>query len=264
VDRQQLEAHFYPETRFGGFSRVDGTVVFFSRVRALAANARLVVDVGCGRGQRQEDPCAFRRELADLRSEAREVIGLDVSPAGKDNPFIDEFRQIRSSDQWPIANNSVDLVVSDYVLEHIADPNAFFSEVARVLRVGGYFCARTPNKWGYVAMLSMLLPQHWHAPVIVKVQANRREEDVFPTFYRSNAAPIVRKHLRACGLEGVVLAFEGEPNYLAFNHLLYGAGTVAHRILPALLRSTLMIFAEKPSPSGTTFAPAVFKTHPPV
>jgi SAM-dependent methyltransferase len=247
VGRQQLQEQFYPETRFGGFSRIDGTVAFFSRVRALAADARLVVDVGCGRGQRRDDPCRFRRELADLRSEGREVIGLDVSSAGKENPYIDVFHQIGASDKWPLADGSVDLIVSDYVLEHIADPTAFFSEVSRVLRAGGYFCARTPNKWGYIPVLSMLLPQHWHAPVIAKVQAGRREEDVFATVYRSNTVSVVRKYLRAAGLQGVVLAVEAEPNYLAFNRLLYGIGTLVHRMLPAFLRSQLMVFAEKRS-----------------
>ncbi len=41
---------FYPESRFGGFSDLDGTVAFYGRIQALLAAGMTVLDVGCGRG----------------------------------------------------------------------------------------------------------------------------------------------------------------------------------------------------------------------
>lgn len=240
-----LQQQCYPETHFGGFSRVDGTVAFFTRVQALLHGARVVVDVGCGRGVRREDPCAFRRQLADLRSPERTVIGLDVSEAGKDNPMINVFHRIEENRTWPLKASSVDVVVSDFVAEHLSDPSAFFEEVHRTLKPGGYFCARTPNKWGYVAVISRLLPSKRHASVVTKIQTSRKEEDVFPTFYRCNTRSSIRRFLNEAGMKSVVIPFESEPNYLAFNNVLYRCGAIFHRLLPDYFKSTLLIFAEK-------------------
>jgi hypothetical protein len=80
---------FYPEGRFGGFTDIDGTVIFFSRVNALLTPASVVVDFGCGRGAYRDDPVPFRRNLRILKGKAASVIGLDVDPAGRDNPFLD-------------------------------------------------------------------------------------------------------------------------------------------------------------------------------
>ena len=52
----KLLERFYPETTFGGFTRVDGTMAFYLRVRSLLCPDSVVLDVGCGRGEYGEDP----------------------------------------------------------------------------------------------------------------------------------------------------------------------------------------------------------------
>jgi hypothetical protein len=44
-----LSAH-YPESNFGGFSDVDGTVSFYLRVNSLLRPDSNILDFGCGRG----------------------------------------------------------------------------------------------------------------------------------------------------------------------------------------------------------------------
>ena len=41
-----LIQRFYPESRFGGFTDIDGTVAFYSRVNALVKPLYVVVDFG--------------------------------------------------------------------------------------------------------------------------------------------------------------------------------------------------------------------------
>ena len=149
---KSLAETVYPEIAFGGYSRVDGNVQFYSRVQALLTPDAVVLDIGCGRGKQAEDSCSFRRKLYDFRGERRRVVGIDVAPAGANNPLIDEFRLLENVDRWPVEDGSVDVAVSMSVLEHVERPETFFSETWRVLKPGGYFCFRTYNKWGYVGL----------------------------------------------------------------------------------------------------------------
>src|SRR5690349_7094694 len=69
---------FYPERAFGGFSDVDGTVTFYTRVNSLIDPAFRIVDFGCGRGAHSEDAVALRRDLRSFKGRVETVIGLDV------------------------------------------------------------------------------------------------------------------------------------------------------------------------------------------
>jgi SAM-dependent methyltransferase len=236
---------FYPESRFGGFSDVDGTVLFYSRVNALLERSSVVVDIGCGRGVHAGDDSAYRRSLRDFRGKAARVIGIDVDPAGASNPLVDEFRPIETS-RWPLETRSVDLCVADYVLEHVPDPETFFSELARVLKPGGVFAMRTTNAWGYPALVARVVPLRFHAAIVSKVQSVRKTVDVFPTLYRCNTVPKIRRTLARRGFQHVVYGYDAEPAYFAFSRWVYAAGVAYHKSLPHFchyLRGSIFAFA---------------------
>jgi SAM-dependent methyltransferase len=232
---------FYPESRFGGFSDVDGTVVFFSRVQSLVKPSDVVLDVGCGRGEYQEDPVEFRRNLRVFKSKAGRVIGIDVDPVGATNPFLDEFRLL-TGDRWPVEDTGVNLIVCDQVLEHLPRPDLFFLECRRVLAPGGYLCIRTTNVWSYVGISARLVPNRHHARVTTVVQEGRKEKDVFPTEYKCNSIRRVRSMMRDSGFEPVVYGYEAEPSYLAFSRLAYRLGVLHQRLAPRFLRPAIFAF----------------------
>jgi SAM-dependent methyltransferase len=244
---QDLTPQFFPESRFGGFTRLDGTLAFYSRVNALLRPDMQVVDFGCGRGAYAADPVEFRRRLRILRGKVHKVIGLDASPAGDKNPFIDEFHQF-SGECWPLADSSMGLVLCDNVLEHLPDPEIFFREAYRVLEPGGYVCIRTPNAWNYVAILSRIIPGRAHASVLNRVKSQIADEDVFPTLYRCNSLPAVRHALREAGFDGTVNGYEAEPVYLSFSRLAYVLGLLHQRLAPNIFKASIFAFAEKKSP----------------
>jgi 2-polyprenyl-3-methyl-5-hydroxy-6-metoxy-1,4-benzoquinol methylase len=239
------EEKYYPEREFGGYSRVDGTIAFFGRVQSLLRPEMVALDVGCGRGEVVDRLNTQPWEKCRvLKGACKKVIGIDVTEAGRQNVLIDEFRLIEGG-RWPVDSASIDLLMADAVLEHLTDPDAFFAECSRVVKPGGYVCFRTPNKWAYYALIASLIPNRLHAKVLDKVQPGRKEEDVFPTYYRANTIHSLNRLLAAHHFKGCVYRHIAEPSYFMFSQLAYGMGVYLHRWLPQLFWFTLFVFARR-------------------
>lgn len=236
---------YYPESRFGGFSDIDGTIAFYLRVNALIQPASIVLDIGCGRGGQEEDPYPVRRNLRILKGKCRRVIGIDVDTiAPTQNQSLDEFRPITGS-RFPVPDESVDVAVVDNVLEHVEAPETFFAECRRAIRRGGYVCIRTPNVLSYFGLISRLIPERFHAAVAEKVQEGRREADVFPKYYRCNTRRELRRMLGKCGFDHYVYGYEAEPTYLMFSRLAFLFGVLHQRLSPNVFRVALFAFGRK-------------------
>ncbi|MCT1458455.1 class I SAM-dependent methyltransferase [Aestuariimicrobium sp. p3-SID1156] len=105
--------------------------------RAVSSSSGRVIDIGCGAGP-------MSRTLA---CEGRTVIGIDLS--------MQELREatrlgpgpwVRGDAlQLPIADESVDVVVSSMALAVIEQTGRLLDEVCRVLRPGGMFAATVPT-----------------------------------------------------------------------------------------------------------------------
>lgn len=236
---------WYPESRFGGYTDIDGTVAFYTRIQSLVNDSSVVLDVGCGRGAHIDDPVPLRRELRTFKGRCARVVGIDVDSAGETNPFIDEFVKMDLGGGFPVADEGADVLVSDSVLEHISDPDAFFTECARVLRPGGYLCLRTPNVWSYVGILSRMIPDRFHARVLERVQTGRQEDDVFPTVYRCNTRRKIARAMERSGFDHVVYTYEAEPSYLSFSRFFYALGVLHQRYAPRAVRLAIFAFGQK-------------------
>jgi SAM-dependent methyltransferase len=238
---------YYPESRFGGFTGVDGTIAFYLRVQALVEPSAVVLDVGCGRGAGAEDPVRIRRELRTFRGKCARVIGIDVDPQAGTNPFVDEFRSIEG-DRWPVDDESVDVCVCDNVLEHVGRPELFFAQCRRVVKPGGYLCIRTTNSRNYIGVLARLIPERFHRAVLGKVlSGHRKEEDGFPTVYKCNTRGRIRRMLDRHGFEHCVYGHEAEPYHLSFSRALYLCGVLHQRLAPGFFMGNLLAFARRKS-----------------
>jgi SAM-dependent methyltransferase len=243
--RPDPKLRYFPESQFGGYSDIDQLVVFYTRVRSLLEPSFTVLDIGCGRGKHAEKRTP-RRNLKILNDQCKKVIGIDVNPAAKDNPFVDEFHLIDANDEWPIPDSSVDLAVSDYVLEHVENPDLFFSECHRVIRPGGYLCMRTTNAMSYFGLAARLIPNSLHSTVVQRAYINpRKEEDVFPIQYRCNTVYAVRRALDQHGFEHCVYGYQSDPAHFGFSRALYFLGVVHQRLAPRSIRTAIFVFARR-------------------
>jgi len=95
----------------------------------------------------------------------------------------------------------------------------------------------------YVGLISRLVPNRWHGAVVSRVQASRRAEDVFPTYYRCNTVWRLRRMLARHGFDAVVYGYEAEPSYLNFSKLVYAFGVLHQRLAPGFIRPALFAFA---------------------
>jgi SAM-dependent methyltransferase len=67
-----------------------------------------------------------------------------------------EFHEIVDGGKFPIADSSVDFVFASEIIEHVYDMENAFSEVSRVLRLGGRLLLTTPYH-GFIKNLLIVL-----------------------------------------------------------------------------------------------------------
>jgi SAM-dependent methyltransferase len=243
---KDIVARFYPEVAAGGFSRADGTVQFYQRVQALIGPNDVVLDFGAGRGANFHlDGLPFRRSLRDLRGPGRHVVGADVDPVVQTNPGIDEAVVFDPAVALPFEDGKFQLIVADWVFEHIPDAHWAARELGRVLAPGGWLCFRTPNRRGYVALANRLVRGRLAARLLSSAQPERKVEDVFPACYRMNTPGTLRKLFPVSDYEHTIFDFDSDPQY-HFNRLfVYRAMMTVQTLTPPGWKTTLMGFFRK-------------------
>lgn len=238
----------YPEIAVGGYSREDQIVDFYGRISVLLTPDSVVVDLGAGRGGFMDEPDSYRRSLRLFKGRVRRVIGIDVDPIVKENRSVDEAQVWEPGTPFDLPDESVDLVVSDFTFEHIDDPSLVVPELERIVKPGGWVCARTPNRWGYIAIGARIVPNRWHGRVLSRLQPGRHERDIFPTRYRLNTLADLRQEFPAPTWEVYGYTMNGHPAYFGNSRLMYYLAYGIMRLLPQRLGAMYLFFIRKAEP----------------
>jgi SAM-dependent methyltransferase len=237
----------HPERGVAGFTKLDGTVRFYNFVKAAMARiaAKKVLDFGAGRGGTLETDIPWRRQLQDLRQLGAEVWAADIDPVVRSHPASDHQVVLEPTGPLPFPDEFFDLIVSDWTFEHIAEPEMAAAELLRIVRPGGFICARTSNKFGYIKLAASAVPNRLHKKALEIIQPGRRHEDIFPTVYKMNSIREIRRLFPGCEVWGY--RDNSEPAYFFNNPLLYRLFLAVHWILPDSMATILQVFIRKPS-----------------
>jgi SAM-dependent methyltransferase len=133
----------------------------------------LVVDLGCGRAT---SAGLFRRHNPKVR-----WIGIDVgdSPEGEKRIPSGDCVVIYDGVRLPLGSNSVPLIFSKQVFEHVRDPRELLLDIARALQPGGQFIGSTSQLEPYHS-LSLWNYTPYGFRVLVE-EAGLRLEEIRPS-----------------------------------------------------------------------------------
>lgn len=103
----------------------------------------LVVDLGCGNGASAPLARTFK---PDVR-----WVGVDITQSDHARGVVDEQVVLYDGVRLPFADDSLPLIYSNQVLEHVRHPEPLLREIRRVLRPGGVFIGSTSQLEPYHA-----------------------------------------------------------------------------------------------------------------
>ena len=144
------------------------------------------LDIGCGRNE-----AVFRSG-----NQSRLAVGLDIQESDNRHPapFLRADMQ-----HLPFRSDSIHLITLRFVVEHLPDAEASFTDVERVLKQNGRVIVITTNVWSPFVAVARLLPFRLKQRVL-RLLYGVEEDDVLPTYYRFNSASRMRRAVKGLKL----------------------------------------------------------------
>jgi ubiquinone/menaquinone biosynthesis C-methylase UbiE len=176
----------------------------------LVDRQTFVLDLGCGR----------MSLAAEQIGRAGLSVGLDPSLPDLIHNRDVTYRVGGSGEELPFASSSLDLIVSQWTVEHLAQPQVVFNEMARVLRPGGRVVVFTTNANNYIPLVSRIMPDQMQE-VLIERLLRRPSHETFPTYFRANTRRSLDRLARGSGLVLEECTYVGNPFYFAFSPLLF-------------------------------------------
>ncbi len=221
---------------------VDGTTQFHELCKKYIYQESKVLEIG---------PGASNETSKFLSNITKELIGLDIDDIIKKNIYVSKAF-LYKGDRFPFPSNSFDVVVSNYVNEHIKNPDEHLKEVYRVLKKNGLYIFRTPNIYYYVTIVSKFSP-HWFHKLIANRLRNLPEDyhDPYPTYYKFNSRRKCIELLTKNDFRIIeIVMIEKEPLYGLSLRVLFFLFMAYERIVNSTrffssLRSTILCITKK-------------------
>ena len=150
---------------------------------------KIVLDAGCGIGIETNYFSGFTREIYGMD------ISIDsVKTAKYKHDAKNLFFELGNVDQIPHKDSTFDVVYSNWVVEHLKDPQKFINEAYRVIKPGGILILWAPNVNSIEGFFIKIVPYSLKVPIL-KVLRQRDNVSELKCYYRANS---IRKLDRLC------------------------------------------------------------------
>tara|TARA_B100000242_G_C43027322_1_gene478401 strand:+ start:949 stop:1668 length:720 start_codon:yes stop_codon:yes gene_type:complete len=230
------------DDKLGGFTENDGTIDFYLRINSLIDQNSIVLDYGAGRGAWTNDKSKIRKKIRNIQNRVKKIYACDIDEAVHSNTNVDEILTMERN-KVIVPKESFDLILADYVLEHIDNPKEFTKEIDRLLKPGGWFCARTPHKYNLVSIYASIIKNKFHNSVLKYIQPERKAKDVFPTFYKMNTLKELNYYFRFYKDKSFI--YRTEPGYFFGNKYIYRLQKFFNNFLFSPFIGNLFIYKQK-------------------
>jgi SAM-dependent methyltransferase len=185
------------------------------------------------------------------------IFGIDILESQvRDNRMVDGGIVADVCRSIPVRDNSVDLLVTRSVLEHLPDNHRMIADVARVLRPGGCCIHDFPCKFSPFAILNTVIPKRWSLYLLDRIFPEWQGEVGFKTYYRDCYFPAMLRRHREAGLEVVATELRFYQSvYYEFFLPLYLLGVAFDLLTYSLgikrLSSQMLLVCRKPAAAGS-------------
>jgi SAM-dependent methyltransferase len=165
MKENSLKRFYKDKVESGGHINLKNAILSYLRKSNLRTENYL--DIGCGDG-------SFTAQIANLVGAAG-VFGVDISPfalkeARKKGIVVNEVNI--NEDNLPFDDDSIGLITSFELIEHLVNTDNLLREAYRVLKPKGYFILSTPNIASWINRLYILLgrlPRNYEVSLSVKL-----------------------------------------------------------------------------------------------
>jgi len=204
------------------------------QARRLAMIRAAASQLATGEARVLENGCGLGLYINPLREFTPFVYGLEydferAQEAGKRHP--PSLVVCAAGEFLPYPSNTFDVMLSNEVIEHVADDGLAAAEMIRALRPGGRLVLFCPNRWYPVETHGI----YWRGRYIF---GNIPLVNYLPNPLRNRLAP----HVRAYTARGLRRLFEGLPaRVVAHTRIFGGYDNLIARLGPLgrLIRATL-------------------------
>jgi 2-polyprenyl-3-methyl-5-hydroxy-6-metoxy-1,4-benzoquinol methylase len=183
----------------------------------------VLVDVGCGGGQLWHY----------LGGKFAKYIGVDGVLYEDLPPKVEFHYHDFDSGRIPLPTGAADVVVALETIEHLENPRAFFRDLHRLTRPGGWLIVTTPNQLSLLSILTL----------IFKKQFNAFQDVHYPAHLSALLEADLKRIAAECGLLDVQIEYscKGRIILTAWHYPRFLA-----RIFPSLCSDNLLVIGRRP------------------
>ena len=151
-----------------------------------------VLDAGCGR----------KSPLVRFRPRIAELVAVDIHEPAVPLAWVDDFAVVDLCRPTTLDSaEPFDVILSNFTLEHFAEPDVALANFRDWLRPGGTLVVTTVNRWHPFVDTYLRLPDRARRRLQPVLKASR--EDAHPLVGACNDPRAVRAALHAAGFEDV-------------------------------------------------------------